>query len=146
METLEYRLPMKTDLPARPVTRSIMRGAKQHCPSCGRGSLFSRYLKVVDSCGKCGEELHYHRADDAPPYLTIFVVGHIVVPLLLMMEVAIRPAIWVHMALWLPLSVILSLVLLPVIKGGVVGLQWALYMHGFDPGQREAEAVPAEPS
>ncbi len=36
-----------------------------------------------------------------------------------------------------PLTVTLCLTLLPLVKGAIVGLQWALYMHGFDPDERE---------
>ena len=81
--------------------------------------------------------VHHHRADDAPAYFTIVIVGHIVVGLVLAVEMAYRPALWVHAALWLPLTVILTLVLLPSVKGALVGLQWALRMHGFDPNPRK---------
>jgi uncharacterized protein (DUF983 family) len=80
----------------------------------------------------CGEELHHHRADDAPPYFTIVIVGHIVVSLVLLVEMTYRPPLWVHMMLWLPLTVVLALLLLPAVNGALVGLQWALRMHGFD--------------
>lgn len=125
--------------PARSVWPAMLRGLALRCPSCGRGRMFSRYLKVGDTCAKCGEELHHHRADDAPPYFTIFIVGHIVVPLLMALELAVEPPVWVHLALWLPLTVILSLALLPVVKGAIVGLQWALRMHGFGGAEDEVE-------
>lgn len=111
--------------------QSISRGFRCKCPACGEGGLFYKYLKVVDQCPACGEDLHYQRADDAPPYLTIMAVGHIIVPALFIVEKLWKPAIWVHMVLWLPLTVMLSLALLPMFKGAVVGLQWALRMHGF---------------
>lgn len=101
--------------------------------------MFAGYLKVRETCAACGEELHHHRADDAPPYFTIFIVGHIIVPLLMALELAAEPPIWVHLVLWLPLTVILSLVLLPVVKGAIVGLQWALRMHGFSGAEDEVE-------
>jgi uncharacterized protein (DUF983 family) len=122
---------------SRPVFGSLLRGTMLKCPACGVGSLFRRYLKVADTCPHCREALHHHRADDAPAYFTIVIVGHIVVSLVLAVEMAYRPAIWVHMALWLPLTVILTLVFLPSIKGALVGLQWALRMHGFDPDSKE---------
>jgi uncharacterized protein (DUF983 family) len=121
----------------RPVFTSMLRGAVLKCPACGTGAMFRRYLKVADACPNCGEELHHHRADDAPAYFTIVIVGHIVVSLVLAVEMAYRPALWVHAALWLPLTVILTLVLLPSVKGTLVGLQWALRMHGFDPDAKE---------
>ncbi len=131
------------NLPPRPVWRSLWRGAQSNCPACGHGGIFARFLKVRDACDACGEALHHHRADDAPPYFTIFIVGHLIVPPLMWLEAAAQPAIWLHLALWMPLAVLLSLWLLPVVKGAVVALQWALYMHGFDPGSDEREAEPA---
>jgi uncharacterized protein (DUF983 family) len=117
--------------PQRDVWRAMWNGVRQRCPECGRGRLFGRYLKVNDACPACGEALHHHRADDAPPYFTILIVGHVVVGTILPVERAFMPPLWVHAALWLPLAVALSLWLLPRIKGAIVGLQWAFYMHGF---------------
>ena len=112
--------------------KALRRGLRGKCPHCAKGRVFGRYLKVTDSCSNCGEELHHHRADDAPPYFTIFIVGHIVVPLVFFVERVWRPEIWLHLVVWLPLTLMLTLVLLPLVKGGVVGLQWALRMHGFE--------------
>lgn len=116
---------------SRPVPQSVLRGAAERCPACGEGQLYRAYLKVVDRCSRCEEELHHHRADDAPPYFTILIVGHIVVGGVLAFEQAMSPPDWVQAAVWLPLTVLLSLVLLPRVKGALVGLQWALRMHGF---------------
>jgi uncharacterized protein (DUF983 family) len=127
---------------ARPIFGSLLRGAGLKCPACGTGNMFRRYLKVADACPHCGEELHHHRADDAPPYFTIVIVGHIVVSLVLLVEIAYRPPLWLHAALWLPLTVILALLILPSVKGALVALQWALRMHGFDPDAEE-EIVPS---
>jgi len=128
----------------RSISASLLRGARLLCPACGEGALFRRYLKVSDICPNCAEELHHHRADDAPPYFTIVIVGHVVISLVLAVEVAYQPALGLHAALWLPLTVILTLVVLPRIKGALVSLQWALLMHGFDPGECEsAESLDA---
>jgi uncharacterized protein (DUF983 family) len=121
----------------RSVLLSLLRGARLTCPACGKGAMFRRYLKVADTCPACGEELHHHRADDAPPYFTIVIVGHVVVGSMLAVEMACRPPLWLHAAIWLPLTVLLALLLLPPIKGALVGLQWALLMHGFDPDAEE---------
>ncbi|KZK81102.1 hypothetical protein PsAD13_04044 [Pseudovibrio sp. Ad13] len=110
---------------------AVLRGMRCKCPSCGIGSVFDGYLSVKQSCDNCGEELHHHRADDAPPYFTIFIVGHVVVALAMWVEMAYVPPMWLHMAVWLPLTIIMSLSLLRPIKGALVGLQWALRMDGF---------------
>jgi uncharacterized protein (DUF983 family) len=119
----------------------MRRGLRGRCPSCGRGKLFRAFLKVVDRCPCCGEALYHHRADDAPAYFVILIVGHIVVPLALIVEVAYAPPYWLHAALWLPLTLGLAVGLLQPIKGAIVGWQWANYMHGFDPSaEDETEA------
>jgi uncharacterized protein (DUF983 family) len=122
--------------PQRDVWRAMLDGFRCRCPACGTGSLFGRYLKVRDACPNCGEALFHHRADDAPPYFTIMIVGHVVVGAILPVERAFEPPLWLHAAIWLPLTLVLSLWLLPRIKGAIVGLQWAFYMHGFDPAAR----------
>ena len=109
----------------------MLRGAGHRCPSCGTGSLYRAFLKVDDHCGHCGQALHHHRADDAPPYFTIFIVGHIILAGVLYLEQAYAPSTWIHALIWVPLTLLMTLLLLPRIKGALVGLQWALGMHGF---------------
>ena len=111
--------------------RAMWRGGLGKCPACGRGALFQKFMKVNDACPHCGEALHHQRADDAPPYFTIFIVGHIMVPLVIIVERVWQPSYLVHGILWLPLTLALTLALMPIVKGAVVGLQWALGMHGF---------------
>ncbi len=140
MEIREHgRLSGQPAADQRSVAQAMARGAQLRCPSCRKGRLFRSYLKVRDACATCGEELHHQRADDAPAYFTVFIVGHIVVSLILSVEMTLRPPLWLHFALWIPLTVMLSLLLLPPIKGALIGLQWALRMHGFDP-DNEADA------
>lgn len=115
----------------RSIWQSIRRGMRMRCPNCGEGKLFRAFLKVADKCPECSEELFHHQADDAPPYFTILIVGHTVVPIMLAVELEYMPPMWVHMAIWPAITIGLSLFLLPRIKGAVVGLQWASRMHGF---------------
>lgn len=111
---------------------AMLRGFANKCPACGTGSLYSGFLKINDTCPNCAEELHHHRADDAPPYFTIFIVGHILLPAILAVEKIWHPAVWIHLSLWFPLTILLTVFLLPRIKGAVLALQWALTMHGFE--------------
>ncbi len=126
----------------RIAANAVLRGLRCRCPHCGRGRIFGRYLKVENHCAACGEALYHHRADDAPPYVVITIVGHIVVGLALALERIASPDLWVHMALWAPMTLILSLALLQPAKGALIGLQWALRMHGFDPASPEAGEPP----
>ena len=120
----------------RPLLKALANGAMCRCPHCGKGKLYSSYLKVADHCDVCGEELRYHRADDFPPYIAIFIVGHLLVGWMLHAEMSgpVDPMFYVWTMV--PASVVLPLAMLPSIKGMVVALQWATYMHGFDPLRR----------
>jgi uncharacterized protein (DUF983 family) len=116
----------------RDVWTAMKRGFRGRCPRCGEGKLFRAYLKVGDKCSVCGLDFTPHRADDLPAYLVIVIVGHIVVPTVLWIETDYSPPVWLQLSIYLPLTLILSLLLLQPVKGTVVGLQWALRMHGFD--------------
>ena len=118
--------------PDMPYSRAIGRGLKRRCPRCGEGHAFAGYLKVTDRCTVCGENLGKIRADDLPPYLTIFLVGHIVVPLALIAEQNWAWTVDRHMMVWLPLTLVLLLTALPILKGGCIGLMWRLGITGRD--------------
>jgi uncharacterized protein (DUF983 family) len=100
---------------------AVRRGLQNRCPCCGEGRVFDGYLTLVKHCAACGAPLGRLRADDAPPYFTILLVGHLLVPGVLWVEFHYRPPMWLHMAVWLPLFTILCMLLLRPIKGGVVG-------------------------
>jgi uncharacterized protein (DUF983 family) len=116
----------------RDVWAAMKRGFRGRCPRCGEGKLFRAFLKVADNCSVCGLDFTPHRADDLPAYLVIVIVGHIVVPLALFIETNYSPPVALQLALYLPLTFFASLLLLQPVKGAVVGMQWALRMHGFD--------------
>ena len=116
----------------RDVWAALKRGFRGSCPRCGEGKLFRAFLKVDNNCSVCGLDFTPHRADDLPAYLVIVIVGHIVVPIALIIETDYSPPVALQLSIYLPLVMILSLALLQPVKGAVVGLQWALRMHGFD--------------
>jgi len=128
--------------PARPLGEAIKRGLLSRCPNCGEGKLFRAFVKPVDKCSVCGEEISHHRADDLPAYLDIVVVGHIVIAGFMAIEMRYVWPMWLHFAVWAPLTLILALAMLQPIKGAVIGLQWALYMHGFGGEPDHIEAHP----
>lgn len=120
------------DAPIRAgLATSMARGFVGRCPHCGRAKIFGRYLKVRPACEACGLELHHHRADDLPPYLVIFVVAHLVGYLILESELRYDVPLWVQLSVWPVVTLALALGLLQPVKGAVVGLQYALGMHGF---------------
>src|SRR6202035_4765317 len=116
----------------RNVWQAMKRGFRGRCARCGDAKLFRAFLKTADSCSNCGQDFTPHRADDLPAYLVIVIVGHIVVPLALMIETNYSPPVALQLAIYLPATLIASLLLLQPVKGAVVAVQWALRMHGFD--------------
>ena len=121
---------------------TMSRGFRGHCPACGQGRMFRAYLKVADACPHCGEELHHHRADDFPAYLVIFIVGHILVPIVLAVETAFAPPMLLSIPLWLTAAAAMCMGLLQPVKGAVVALQWHLGMHGFEESRNMGELEP----
>jgi uncharacterized protein (DUF983 family) len=124
-------------LEKRNAWRAVRRGWRGRCPRCGEGKLFRAFLKVDDHCTVCGQDFTPHRADDLPAYLVIVIVGHLLVPVILAIETAYSPPVALQLMIYLPLTLIASLLLLQPVKGAVVGLQWAFRMHGFDENDPE---------
>lgn len=122
---------MTNSVSPRGLGKSILRGLRQTCPACGRGALYQAFLKTHEQCSQCGEMLGAHEADDAPPYFTIFIVGHVVIPLALLVERFYAPPLWIHATLFSLIAIITALLALPRVKGAIIGWQWALGMHGF---------------
>ncbi|UFZ02728.1 DUF983 domain-containing protein [Bradyrhizobium ontarionense] len=121
--------------PPRPVLSALLHGLCCRCPCCGCGRLFNGFLAIAPSCASCGEDLHHARPDDAPAYFVILIVGHIAVFLALAMEQELAPPLWATMTAAIIVTCLLTAVLLQPTKGAIIALQWALWMHGFDPTQ-----------
>ncbi|WP_425485211.1 DUF983 domain-containing protein [Hyphomicrobium methylovorum] len=132
-------------LPPRDAWQSIKRGWSCRCPACGTGNLYGKYLKVNDACPVCQAEMYHHRADDAPPYFVMTITGHVIVAGILILEKLASPPTWVQLSIWLPALVLLSLWLLPRVKGSLIGYQWALRMHGFGTPAVDVDIPPENP-
>jgi uncharacterized protein (DUF983 family) len=124
-------------LDERNVGQAMWRGTLCRCPHCGQGKMFRAYLKTVDHCEACGEELSHHRADDFPPYIAITIVGHIIIFLMLHLDMTYHVQPLTYVVTMVPLAIVLPLAILPSIKGAIVGLQWANRMYEFGTGQRD---------
>lgn len=103
---------------------ALLRGLNGRCPSCGQGALFRAYLKPVDECAVCHEALGHIRADDGPAWLTILIVGHLVVPLVLLVQPHLDWPDWIAFVFWSILALSLVLLLLPGSKGLFIAAIW----------------------
>lgn len=115
-----------------PLGDALWRGLRGRCPACGEARLFARYLKQVERCPACHEAFGHVRSDDAAPWLTILVVGHIVVPLMFTVERFSHWPDWVAMVIWPLIALALTLVILPRAKGLLLSLIWATRAPGSE--------------
>lgn len=119
------------EIKERALWPTLWKGWRRKCPRCGNGELLKGYLKVRDTCPVCRQELHHHRADDGPAYLTILIVGHLMAPSLHITFVTWRPEPLILFTIFAVGCVGLSLYLLPRLKGMIVAFQYARGMNGF---------------
>ena len=130
---------MSKNNPDRPFGRSVLRGLAGRCPHCGEGKLFYKYLKVSPQCPACGHDLDIYPSDDGPAYFTILIVGHLVVAPLLVVSFIWKASLWLVVpATLVPLAVI-TLWLLPRVKGGVIGALYAFNVTRADSAMHTAD-------
>ncbi|HEY8004188.1 MAG TPA: DUF983 domain-containing protein [Phenylobacterium sp.] len=122
-----------------PLKRSLFRGLAGRCPACGQGSLFWKYLKVNGRCEACDIDLARYPADDGPAYLTILLVGHLVVAPMLFFPIVWRSNPLYALPIILVALAVLTLALLPRIKGGWVGLMYAIGVKDTDDALHTAD-------
>lgn len=107
-----------------PPVDPVKAGLQGCCPRCGQGKLFDGFLKVKPVCANCDLDLAFADSGDGPVVFVILIVGFIVVGAALWMEVNINPPLWLHFLLWIPLACGLSLVLMRLLKGVLINLQY----------------------
>lgn len=112
------------------MVRALARGSACKCPNCGKAPLFTGWLRQVSTCARCGTPLGRYRADDAPPYFVIFLVAHLVIGAQVAVDSAWNLSLWTEAAIFLPLTLLLSLGLLRPVKGATIGLMLQLGMAG----------------
>lgn len=113
-----------TSPPTVSLGRAILRALGGRCPCCGKGKIFIRYLKLVDTCAICGESLGHIQADDGPAWLTIVVLGHVMGTFILHFSPTSTWPEWVDFVLWPLVALVAALALLPRAKGVFVGAIW----------------------
>ena len=121
-----------SELSGKSIVSAVMRGARAACPNCGHSPLFRAYLKQVDACAHCHEPFKHIRADDGPAWLTILIVGHIVVGLALTLEIYDPQPVWLSILIFCSMALAMVLSLLPRAKGMFIGAIWAMKATGSE--------------
>jgi len=117
-------------MPSKTPLSIIISGLARKCPNCGQGKAFSAYLKVKDRCGHCDEPLSVYPCDDGPAYLTMLLVGHIVIAPLFMSHLFFTMKTEILLPLMLGGIMALTLISLPFIKGAYLNWLWYLGPNG----------------
>jgi uncharacterized protein (DUF983 family) len=104
---------------------AVRRGVAGRCPRCGTGRLFDGPVRYAPACSACGLDYAAFNVGDGAAAFLILIVGAVVTGLALWLELAVEPAWWVHVALWLPLTLGLSLGLMRLAKGVLLALEYA---------------------
>ena len=107
-------------------------GLRCRCPRCGEGALFQGYLTIRKRCESCGLDLTFTEGHEGPAVFVIFVVGFIIMAAAAVVEVAFHPPPFVHLAIWIPATIALSLALLRPFKALLVALHYRNVVHGSD--------------
>lgn len=104
------------------------------CPACGQGALFQGFLEVRARCERCHVDLSGQDSGDGPVPFIIFLVGAIIVGLALYVEVRFSPPVWLHLVVWLPLTIILVLGLMRPAKALMIAMQYKHRRQDFQDG------------
>ncbi len=107
----------------------ILSGLACRCPNCGKGKLFSGYLKLAKACAECGLDFGFADSGDGPAVFVIFLVPPVIVILAMLVDAHFVIQPWMHLVLWIPTTIVLSLVLLPPFKGVLINLQYKNDAH-----------------
>lgn len=103
-----------------PISKVVFRGV---CPVCGDGKLYAKLLDVCDKCAACGAELGKHDAADGPAFFVMFIVSILVFFMAMVLEVVATPPLWLHMVVWMPVTIGLSVYLLRIFKAWMIALE-----------------------
>lgn len=112
--------------PSPPGWLPVLRGFRHRCPACGRGKLYARYLKQVDTCSACGAPIGKIRAEDGPPWLTVLFLGPFLAALTFISSRQESWPLWIKLPALSLFAVAAVLTLLPRIKGAIIGLFWSM--------------------
>jgi uncharacterized protein (DUF983 family) len=118
-------------LETRDWKKAVLAGMAGRCPSCGQAHLFAKGLRTVPHCPACGQDWSAQRADDFPAYLVILILGHVLVPIVVMVNMAWDLPLWSQMIGWCLFAAAIAILMIRPAKGAVIGAQWALRMGGF---------------
>jgi uncharacterized protein (DUF983 family) len=110
----------------------ISTGLAGRCPRCGDGRLFSGFIDLAPRCDVCGLDYGFADSGDGPAVFVSLFAGFTVLGIALWTQIAYEPPIWIHLLIFLPLTLIVCLGMLRPLKGFLIASQ---YVNKAAPGR-----------
>ena len=107
-----------------PAQSPFTTGLAARCPRCGQGRLFDGFITLARRCGACDLDFVFADAGDGPAVFVTLIAGFVIVGIALLVEVTYEPPYWVHLAIFLPLTLVVCLGMLRPLKGVLIALQY----------------------
>jgi uncharacterized protein (DUF983 family) len=112
-----------TEVPKKPTP--LVRAALQgRCPKCETGPMFDGWVRFAPRCRACGFEIAQYNVGDGPAAFLILIVGALVTALALIVQLKADPPFWVHIILWVPLTIVLVILCLRASKAALLILEY----------------------
>jgi uncharacterized protein (DUF983 family) len=86
--------------------------------------LFAGFITLARQCSVCGLDFGFAEAGDGPAVFVTLLAGFVIVGLALWTEMTFEPPFWVHLVIFLPLTLLVCLGLLRPLKGTLIALQY----------------------
>lgn len=111
---------------------SLLKTAFCHkCPACGKGDIYEKLLEVSVKCSECGQRLKEHDAGDGPVFFAMFLSGIIITGMAFLVEIYFMIPLWLHIIIWFPVTIGMSIFLLKIAKSMLIGLQYCHNVGDF---------------
>jgi uncharacterized protein (DUF983 family) len=94
------------------------------CPQCGSRTLFAGFATFAPKCRACGLDFSSFNVGDGPAAFLTLLVGALITGLAIAVDLTMEPPIWVHVLLWVPLTLAAVVFSLRFAKGMLLALEY----------------------
>jgi len=104
-----------------PIAAAAMRGL---CPRCGAPTLFAGWIKFADRCSACGLDFAQFNVGDGPAAFLTLILGTLVTAAAITLELTLHPPLWLHMLIWIPVTLAGVIWSLRIAKGALMSAEF----------------------
>lgn len=97
---------------------------KDKCPNCGKGLLYYKLLSLNEKCSNCNLSFSDFDCGDGPAFFAMSIISVIIILLAIWIEIVFSPPLWFHIILWSPLTLLLSIFALRILKSFLIIIEF----------------------